>query len=87
MIKINFDFVDGIEVSYLEGCELKDGFTTNCLDFFNWDEETDNVLIIDKLGNVLDRNKLLQSNNYTTKEIRKTHNLQKMLKANSFNWR
>jgi len=45
MIKINFDFTDGTEVSYIEGCELKDNFTTNCLDFFNNDEETDDVMV------------------------------------------
>lgn len=88
MIKIHFDFTDGTEVSYLQGCELKDNFTTNCLDFFNNDEKVDDVVVIDKQGNILSR-KLLMSNKseYSNKHMRNTHDLQKMLKSNSFNWR
>jgi hypothetical protein len=88
MIKINFNFTDGTEVSYLEGCELKDDFTTNCLDFFNNDEKVDDVIVVDKQGNILSR-KLLMSNKseYTNRDMREEHNLQKMLKANAFNWR
>ena len=86
MIKIHYDFTDGTEVSYKEGMELKDGFTTNCLDFFNWDEETDDVVVVNHRGNILSRNGLLVPGAYTIKEIRKTHNIQKMLKANSFKW-
>ena len=87
MIKIHYDFTNGTEVSYQEGLDLKDNFTTNCLDFFNFDEEVDDVIVIDKFGNTLRRNSLLISNPYIIKEIRKSHNIQKMLKANSFNWR
>ena len=86
MIKIHFDFVDGTEVSYSEGLKLKDNFNTNCLDFFCWDKDVDDVLVVDKNGNVLSRNTLLVKNTYTEKQIRKTHNIQKMLKAGSFKW-
>jgi hypothetical protein len=86
MIKIHFDFVDGTEVSYSEGLDLKDNFNTNCLDFFCWDKDVDDVLVVDKKGNVLSRNTLLVNNTYTNKQIRKNHNIQKMLKAGSFNW-
>lgn len=89
MIKIHYDFVDGTEVSYLEGCKLKDNFTTNCLDFFNNDESVDDVIVVDKKGNTLSRKLLLKSGDltYTNKDMREAHNLQKMLKANAFNWR
>jgi len=88
MIKIHYDFTDGTEVSYAEGLELKSNFNTNCLDFFTFDIETDNVIVVDKKGNELCRDTLLVvGNSYTTKEIRKAHNIQKMLKANSFNWK
>lgn len=87
MIIIHFDFTDGTEVSYQEGLELKDDFTTNCLDFFSFDEATYEVVVIDKNGNKLSRNGLLGKNIYTEKEIRKSHNIHKMLKAGSFNWR
>ena len=89
MIQIHYDFTDGTEVSYMEGCELKDNFTTNCLDFFNNDEEVDDVIVVDKKGNTLSRKLLMTKSDttYTDKEMRNSNNLQKMLKANSFNWR
>jgi len=89
MITIHYDFVDGTEVSYIEGCKLKDNFTTNCLDFFNNDEETDDVTVLDRHGNTLSRKLLLTRGDitYTVKDVRIEHNLQKMLKGNSFNWR
>ena len=35
----------------------------------------------------ISKSKLLQENNkHTSKQIRKEHNIQKMLKANMFNW-
>lgn len=88
MIKIHFDFTDGTEVSYIEGYELGDDFTTNCLDFFNNDEEVDDVVVIDKHGSQLSRKKLMSNKSeYTDKQMLNTHNLQKMLKAGSFRWR
>ena len=86
MIKIHYDFTDGTEVSYKEGLELKDHFNTNCLDFFNWDENVSDVWVISANGSILSRNSLLKDGTYTTKHITKTHNIQKMLKANTFNW-
>ncbi len=87
MITIHYDFTDGTEVSYIEGCELKDNFTTNCLDFFNNDEDVDDVVIIDKKGNRLSRRLLMTKGDisYTNKDMREAHNIQKMLKAKSFN--
>lgn len=89
-ITIHYDFTDGTEVSYAEGCfnvEIGKSFKTNCLDFFSNDDAIDEVMIIDKLGNELSRNKLMSNkSDYTIKCMREAHNLQKMLKANSFNW-
>lgn len=87
MITIHFDFTDGTEVSYAEGLELKDNFNTNCLDFFDFDTKVDEVQVVSKSGHFLSRNGLLYKNSYTDKEIRKAHNIQKMLKAGTFNWK
>ena len=87
MIRIHYDFTDGTELSYEEGLYRRDDFSTNCLDFFCFDTDVDDVLVVDRKGNVLSRNALLKPNKFTMKEIRKSHNLQKLLKANSFNWR
>lgn len=88
MIKIHFDYTDGTELSYQEGLDKGDGFNTNCLDFFTTDNDAFDVIVVDKKGNSISRNELLNNiGNYTTKEIRPEHNILKMLKANSFNWR
>lgn len=89
MIEIHYDFVDGTEVSYEEGLKLKDNFSTNCLDFFNNDIKIDDVVVIDKYGNKLSRKELMANTDsrITAKYMRKSHNIQKMLKANVFNWR
>lgn len=87
MITIHYDFTDGTEISYVEGLEKGDNFSTHCLDFFCFDTKVDDVRIIDKEGNSLYRNALLSNNTYTYKEIKKGHNLVKLLKAGTFNWR
>lgn len=83
MITIHYDFTDGTEVSYQEGLELKDNFTTCCLDFFNMDIEVEDVIILKKDGKYISRKNIQQ---HTIKEIRKAHNIHKMLIANTFNW-
>ncbi len=89
MITIHYNFTDGTEVSYSEGCDLKDNFTTCCLDFFNNHEDVDDVIIIDSVGNTLSRKLLMTKGDltYTNKDMRDVHNLQNMFKANSFIWR
>ena len=86
MIKIHYDFTDGTEVSYIEGLKLKDNFTTNCLDFFCFDTDVDDVEVVSKNGDTLSRNSLLRPNEYTNKEMVKAHNIHKMLKAGAFKW-
>lgn len=88
MIEIHYNFTNGSEISYAEGLELKDNFKTCCLDFFTTDNQAEDVIIVDNKGNTISRNELLKNNGkYTSKEIRVTHNILKMFKANSFNWR
>ena len=83
MIKIHYDFTDKTEISYKEGLEKKDNFTTNCLDFFSLDFGASEVIIIDKEGNYISRNNIQA---HTKKEIRKEHNILKMFKAGAFKW-
>ena len=84
MITINWDFTDGSEVSYQEGLELKDNFTTCCLDFFNMDVDVDDVIIYRKDDKYISRKNIQKHTN--GKEIRVVHNIHKMLVAGSFNW-
>lgn len=93
MIIIHYDFTDGTELSYGELIR-KDlskhdaSFTTNCLDFFCFDTNTKDVLIVDSAGNTLSRNSLLSEQDLykVGKKITKSHNIQKMLKAGAFTW-
>lgn len=83
MITIHYDFTDGSEISYFEGCQKKDNFTTNCLEFFNMTIETDDVVVLKKDGSFVSRKNIY---NHTDKEIRKEHDIRKMLLAGSFKW-
>ena len=84
MIIIHWDFTDGSEVSYQEGMELKDNFTTCCLEFFNMDIDVDDVIIYRKDDKHISRKNIQKHSN--GKEIREEHNIHKMLVAGSFNW-
>lgn len=81
MITIHYDFVDGTEVSYIQGKELKDNFTTNCLNFFNMNEQATDVIVLKQNGTKISRNNVQQ---HTNKQIRKEHDIYKMLISNSF---
>jgi len=83
MITIHWDFTDGTELSYVDGLLADDNFTTNCLEFFNMYEPTDEVVVINRCGKKISRNDI---NKHTTKEIRKEHDIRKMLVAGSFDW-
>lgn len=88
MITIHYNFTNGTEVSYVEGLELKDNFSTNCLDFFCFDTLPVEVIVIKKNGDYISlKELLLNTGEYTDKEIRIAHNIHKMLKANSFKWK
>jgi len=84
MITIHYDFTDGTEVSYVDGILLEDNFTTCCLDFFNMDIDVDDVVVIRRAGNKISRKNI--QHHSPNKEIRKSHNIHKMLVAGSFTW-
>jgi len=83
MITMHWDFSDGTEVPYMQGKLLGDNFTTHCLDFFNMDEDVDDVVVLRSDGAKISRKNIKK---HTTKEIRKAHNIRKMLLADSFVW-
>ena len=89
MITIHYDFTDGTELSYEEGLKAVDDFTTNCLSFFNnhYQKDTE-VKVLRKNGKYLLKNEILSDKNplYTPKQMRNSHDLERMLKANSFTW-
>ena len=98
MITIHIDYVDGTEVSYIEGLSiLKESpsmdFTTNVLTFFTQNGfasyQCDNVVVVDSEGNSIDRNELLSNDGhvYTHKRMKPSHDIYKMLVANSFTWK
>lgn len=87
MITIHYDFKDGTELSYSEGILAKDVFNTNCLEFFSFDTEVDDVIIVNSKRQYIRRSELLLNNGkYTSKEIRKEHNIYRMFLANSLKW-
>ena len=88
MIKIHYDFTDGTEVSYIEGLELKDNFTTNCLDFFLSKIDAEDVVVYKKDGSYVSRNELLTNpSEYTGVHIKACYNFHKLLKANTFKFK
>ena len=92
IIYIHYDFTNSKESSYKEVLKQIDLnkkiiIYTHCLSFFCFDCKAHDVVIIDKEGKYIRRNVLLENKgNYTTKQIRKQHNILKMFLANSFNW-
>ncbi len=86
IIIINYDFTDGTEISYGEAIKTTRSFTTNCLEFFSSDNI--NATVIRKDGSSINVGDLLENKNgHCLKEIRKSHDLRKMLLAGSFTWR
>lgn len=83
MITIHWDFTNGTELSYVEGCRKGDDFTTCCLEFFNMDIEVDDVVVVNKTGKIISRKNIWL---HSSKEIRKEHDIRKMLVAGAFQW-
>lgn len=93
-ITINFDFVSGKEVSFIEGKDkYMDGesFETNCLEFFQFHSLAiyDDVIVKAKGNKYISLKELLsnEDTSYTTKEIRVSHNVRKMLVAGSLEFK
>lgn len=86
MIIIHYDFTDESEISYMEGCEKGDDFTTHCLNFFCFDYS--DVKIVKANGDYIVLKELLDNTGeYTDREIRFGHNAMKMLIADCFKWK
>ena len=86
IITITYDYVAENSKSYLEGKKLIDyeeSFTTNCLEFFDFDlfnKRVDDVVVLKKDRTSISLRKLLDNNaGYTDKEIREAHNAKKLL--------
>lgn len=94
MINIHFNFTDGSEVSYEEGRELikqNVDFTTCCLSFFQMDLFNEGITVIRRLKDggsesIFMDDLMNYQGKHTDKEIRFSHNVEKMLRANSFSW-
>lgn len=101
MIRINWDFVSGKEVSFIEGrahLSRGDEFQTNVLNFFCWDYliNHNGELPFTLKSNDIQDIIVLKSNGefislrhldkHTDKEMRWVHNTSRMLVANGFQW-
>lgn len=89
MITIHYDFSDGTELPLYQAKQALisgESFTTHCTNLFN----TDNLdcMILCKDGKYILVGELLQNNEgqYTDREIRTSHNIEKMFRAGSFEW-
>lgn len=85
IIIIHFDFVDGTELSYVEGKNCLGAFTTNCLEFFSTDNPSASIVKRDG-GKMSVQDLLNNDGRFTDKEIRESHDLRKMLVAGAFEW-
>jgi hypothetical protein len=88
MIFIHYDFSEGHEISYVEGLSRKDDFITCCLDFFNNEVKTDDVIVLCRNGDYVSRKELLSGDTfYINKHIRYEHNIHKMLVAGALKFK
>lgn len=94
LVNIHFDYTTHTEVSYHEvWATMKEsskevGLQTHCLDFFCFDYlDICEVIVWRKDGRFISMSQLLLNDgSYTDKEIRKEHNIHKMLKSGAFKW-
>lgn len=86
IITIHFDFTDGSELSYIEAKNETKSFNTHCLDFFCFDTEADDVIVLKKDGTRISR-KNIQQHVCNGKEIREAHNLHKLLRCGYFEFK
>ena len=89
LIIIHYDFTDGTELSYMEAkASLLHAPTrtihTCCLDFFSVDY---NAVLVKKNGARMSvKSVMANTGEFTDKQIRVSYNLQKLLKAGTFNF-
>ena len=89
MIKIHFDFSDGTELPFFQAKQALDrgeSFGTHCLNFFSTDHK-DCAIVCDD-GRYMLVSEILENNQgeYTQKQIREAHNLEKMFRAGALRW-
>lgn len=96
MILINYDFTTKNELSFFEVKEKLNSYfknniiETNCLDFFDFDylNYSNDVIIRKKDNSYISLKELLDNDEcYTYKLIRYSHNVLKMFKAGSLNFK
>lgn len=91
IITIHYDFRTGRELSYTGGklaLMNSQSFVTHCLDFFDFDCTADDVIVLKYDGTKISRNSLLTATqSHTPKQVRRSHNIQKMLKAGALTFR
>jgi len=93
-IIINYDFNTDKELSYHEckiARKLEMSFETCCISMFSFDAlflyDYEDVIVKRKDGRYISAKELLENTGgYTDRNIRKAHNLQKMLTAGAFEW-
>jgi len=85
VIEIRWDFTKGDELSYSQGKECKDDFATNCLEFFSMDNPCAYVVRMDN-KKITVQALLKNDKKHINKEMRKSHNIRKMLVSGAFEW-
>ncbi len=94
-IVINYDFSTGNELPYCQSKKaIKNGenFETNCISIFSFDRlfynGYDDVVVKESTGKYISAKELLENTGeYTDREIRRAHNLQKLFCAGAINWK
>lgn len=84
-INIHYDFTDGTEIPYGVAKDCDTAFNTHCLDFFCTDNINATVKKADGKS-IAVKDLLANDGRFTEKEIRKSHNIRKMLVAGSLEW-
>ena len=87
MIIIHYDFTDGTEISYVEGLKQRDNFNTHCFEFFTVDDPASDVVVLKENDDFVSRNDLMLNNGYTNKEMRKAHDIRRMLVGGCFKFK
>ena len=92
MIEIHWDYTTGKEISLGEGLVQRSGFETHCLEFFNtkyipFQDGVNDIIVRKKNRDYISLKEIFENDGrYTSKEIRRAHNILKILLADGFKW-